>query len=122
MNPLPSTRDCGICARANADVAVNETHETQAEPVKSSDFAEFGQFAAHVGAHSLEAQLEAQQHLSKLWIDQFSRPQLLRRETQRTEDDFSAKKAFSTLHICCAREACPQEDGCSKLPMRQAIE
>ena len=41
------------------EVAVNETHETQAEPVKSSDFSDFGQFAAHVGAHSLEAKLEA---------------------------------------------------------------
>ena len=41
------------------EVAVNETHETQAEPVKSSDFADFGQFAANVGAHSLEAKLEA---------------------------------------------------------------
>ena len=41
------------------EVAVNDTNETQAQPVKSSDFADFGQFVAHVGAHLLEAKLEA---------------------------------------------------------------
>ena len=57
------------------EVAFNETHETQSAPVKSSDFADFGQFAAHVGAHSLEAKLEAAAtYLSQVrGIDQFSR-------------------------------------------------
>jgi hypothetical protein len=59
------------------EVAANDTNETQAEPVKSSDF---GQFAADVGAHSLEAKLEAAAtYLSHIrGIDQFSRPKLLR--------------------------------------------
>ena len=74
---------------------MTDTHETQSEPVKSSDFADFGQFAAHVGAHSLEAKLEAAAtYLSQIrGIDQFSRPQLLRTvKLSGTEDDFSREE------------------------------
>ena len=79
------------------EVAVNETHETQAEPVKSSDFADFGQFAAHVGAHLLEAKLEAAAtYLSQIrGIDQFSRPQLLHTvKLSGTEDDSSREESL----------------------------
>ena len=80
-----------------ADEAVNDTSETQAGLVESSDFADFGQFADHVGAHSLEAKLEASAtYLSQgLGIDQFSRPQLLRTvKLSGTEDDFSREESL----------------------------
>ena len=97
------------------DVAVNETHETQAEPVKSSDFADFGQFAAHVGAHSLEAKLEAAAtYLSQIrGIDQFSRPQLLRTvKLSGTEDDFSREESLQHFaHMLRTGKLARKEDG-----------
>ena len=97
------------------DVAVNETNETQAEPVKSSDFADFGQFAAHVGAHSLEAKLEAAAtYLSQIrGIDQFSRPQLLRTvKLSGTEDDFSREESLQHFaHMLRTGKLARKEDG-----------
>lgn len=97
------------------DVAVNETQETQAEPVKSSDFADFGQFAAHVGAHSLEAKLEAAAtNLSQVrGIDQFSRPQLLRTvKLSGTEDDFSREESLQHFaHMLRTGKLARKEDG-----------
>ena len=97
------------------EVAVNETHETQAEPVKSSDFADFGQFAAHVGAHSLEAKLEAAAtYLSQVrGIDQFSRPQLLRTvKLSGTEDDFSREESLQHFaHMLRTGKLARKEDG-----------
>ena len=97
------------------DVAVNDTHATQAEPVKSSDFADFGQFAAHVGAHSLEAKLEAAAtYLSQIrGIDQFSRPQLLRTvKLSGTEDDFSREESLQHFaHMLRTGKLARKEDG-----------
>ena len=97
------------------EVAVNETHETQAEPVNSSDFADFGQFAAHVGAHSLEAKLEAAAtYLSQVrGIDQFSRPQLLRTvKLSGTEDDFSREESLQHFaHMLRTGKLARKEDG-----------
>ena len=97
------------------EVAVNETHETQAEPVKTSDFADFGQFAAHVGAHSLEAKLEAAAtYLSQIrGIDQFSRPQLLRTvKLSGTEDDFSREESLQHFaHMLRTGKLARKEDG-----------
>jgi len=97
------------------EVAVNETHEAQAEPVKSSDFADFGQFAAHVGAHSLEAKLEAAAtYLSQVrGIDQFSRPQLLRTvKLSGTEDDFSREESLQHFaHMLRTGKLARKEDG-----------
>ena len=97
------------------EVAVNETHETRAEPVKSSDFADFGQFAAHVGAHSLEAKLEAAAtYLSQVrGIDQFSRPQLLRTvKLSGTEDDFSREESLQHFaHMLRTGKLARKEDG-----------
>ena len=97
------------------DVAVNDTNETQAEPVKSSDFADFGQFAAHVGAHSLEAKLEAAAtYLSQIrGIDQFSRPQLLRTvKLSGTEDDFSREESLQHFaHMLRTGKLARKEDG-----------
>ena len=96
-------------------VAVNETHETQAEPVKSSDFADFGQFAAHAGEHSLEAKLEAvATYLSQVrGIDQFSRPQLLRTvKLSGTEDDFSREESLQHFaHMLRTGKLARKEDG-----------
>ena len=97
------------------EVAVNETHETQAEPVNSSDFADFGQFAARVGAHSLEAKLEAAAtYLSQVrGIDQFSRPQLLRTvKLSGTEDDFSREESLQHFaHMLRTGKLARKEDG-----------
>jgi hypothetical protein len=97
------------------EVAVNETHETQAEPVNSSDFADFGQFAAHVGTHSLEAKLEAAAtYLSQVrGIDQFSRPQLLRTvKLSGTEDDFSREESLQHFaHMLRTGKLARKEDG-----------
>lgn len=97
------------------EVAVNETHATQAEPVKSSDFADFGQFAAQVGAHSLEAKLEAAAtYLSQVrGIDQFSRPQLLRTvKLSGTEDDFSREESLQHFaHMLRTGKLDRKEDG-----------
>ena len=97
------------------EVAVNETHETQPEPVNSSDFADFGQFAAHVGAHSLEAKLEAAAtYLSQVrGIDQFSRPQLLRTvKLSGTEDDFSREESLQHFaHMLRTGKLARKEDG-----------
>ena len=96
-------------------MAVNETHETQAKPVKTSDFADFGQFAAHVGAHSLEAKLEAAAtYLSQIrGIDQFSRPQLLRTvKLSGTEDDFSREESLQHFaHMLRTGKLARKEDG-----------
>ena len=96
-------------------MAVNDTNETQAEPVKSSDFADFGQFAAHVGAHSLEAKLEAAAtYLSQIrGIDQFSRPQLLRTvKLSGTEDDFSREESLQHFaHMLRTGKLARKEDG-----------
>lgn len=96
-------------------VAVNDTNETQAQPVKSSDFADFGQFAGHVGAHSLEAKLEAAAtYLSKIrGIDQFSRPQLLRTvKLSGTEDDFSREESLQHFaHMLRTGKLARKEDG-----------
>jgi hypothetical protein len=97
------------------EVAVNDTNETQAEPVKSSDFADFGQFAAHVGAHSLEAKLEAAAtYLSQIrGIDQFSRPQLLRTvKLSGTDDDFSREESLQHFaHMLRTGKLARKEDG-----------
>ena len=97
------------------EVAVTDTHETQAEPVKTSDFADFGQFAAHVGAHSLEAKLEAAAtYLSQIrGIDQFSRPQLLRTvKLSGTEDDFSREESLQHFaHMLRTGKLARKEDG-----------
>ena len=97
------------------EVAINNTNETQAEPVKSSDFADFGQFAAHVGAHSLEAKLEAvATYLSQIrGIDQFSRPQLLRTvKLSGTEDDFSREESLQHFaHMLRTGKLARKEDG-----------
>lgn len=97
------------------EVAVNDTNETQAQPVKSSDFADFEQFAAHVGAHSLEAKLEAAAtYLSQIrGIDQFSRPQLLRTvKLSGTEDDFSREESLQHFaHMLRTRKLARKEDG-----------
>ena len=55
----PAAEAPEIAVPAPAPKPEGAVNETQAEPVKSSDFADFGQFTAHVGAHSLEAKLEA---------------------------------------------------------------
>ena len=106
-------------------VAVNETHETQAEPVKSSDFADFGQFAAHVGAHSLEAKLEAAAiYLSQIrGIDQFSHPQLLRTvKLSGTKDDFSREEGLQHFaHMLRTEKLARKKDGLFELPMTLAI-
>ena len=97
------------------EVAVTDTHETQTEPVKTSDFADFGQFAAHVGAHSLEAKLEAAAtYLSQIrGIDQFSRPQLLRTvKLSGTEDDFSREESLQHFaHMLRTGKLARKEDG-----------
>ena len=97
------------------EVAVTDTHETQSEPVKTSDFADFGQFAAHVGAHSLEAKLEAAAtYLSQIrGIDQFSRPQLLRTvKLSGTEDDFSREESLQHFaHMLRTGKLARKEDG-----------
>ena len=97
------------------EVAVNETHETQAEPVNSSDFADFGQFAAHVGVHAFEAKLEAAAtYLSQVrGIDQFSRPQLLRTvKLSGTEDDFSREESLQHFaHMLRTGKLARKEDG-----------
>ena len=97
------------------EVAVNDTHETQAQPAKSSDFADFGQFATHVGAHSLEAKLEAAAtYLSQIrGIDQFSRPQLLRTvKLSGTEDDFSREESLQHFaHMLRTGKLPRKEDG-----------
>ena len=94
------------------EVAVNET---KTEPVKSSDFADFGQFAAHVGAHSLEAKLEAvATYLSQVrGINQFSRPQLLRTvKLSGTEDDFSREESLQHFaHMLRTGKLARKEDG-----------
>ena len=97
------------------EVAVTDTNETQAEPVTSSDFADFGQFAAHVGAHSLEAKLEAAAtYLSQIrGIDQFSRPQLLRTvKLSGTEDDFSREESLQHFaHMLRTGKLARKQDG-----------
>ena len=97
------------------EVAVTDTNETQAELVTSSDFADFGQFAAHVGAQSLKAKLEAAAtYLSQIRaIDQFSRPQLLRTvKLSGTEDDFSREESLQHFaHMLRTRKLAWKEDG-----------
>ena len=69
----------------------------QNEQANTSEFSDFGEFAAHVGAYSLEAKLEAAAtYLSQVrGIDQFSRPQLLRTvKLSGTEDDFSREESL----------------------------
>lgn len=102
-------------AAPTPEVAVTDTHETQTEPVKTSDFADFGQFAAHVGTHSLEAKLEAAAtYLSQIrGIDQFSRPQLLRTvKLSGTEDDFSREESLQHFaHMLRTGKFARKEDG-----------
>ena len=114
----PAAEAPEIAASAPApkpDVAVNDTNETQAKPVKSSDFADFGQFAVHVGTHSLEAKLEAAAtYLSQIrGIDQFSRPELLRTvKLSGTEDDFSREESLQHFaHMLRAGKLARKEDG-----------
>lgn len=110
----PATEAPEIAA-PKPEVAVTDTHESQTEPVKTSDFADFGQFAAHVGAHSLEAKLEAAAtYLSQIrGIDQFSRPQLLRTvKLSGTEDDFSREESLQHFaHMLRTGKLARKEDG-----------
>ena len=114
----PAAEGPEIAASAPApkpDVVVNDTNEVQAKPVKSPDFADFGQFAVHVGAHSLEAKLEAAAtYLSQIrGIDQFSRPQLLRTvKLSGTEDDFSREESLQHFaHMLRTGKLARKEDG-----------
>ena len=114
----PAAEASEIAAPAPAprpEVAANDTNETQAEPVKSSDFADFGQFATHVGAHSFEAKLEAAAtYLSHIrGIDQFSRPQLLRNvKLSGTEEDFSREESLQHFaHMLRTGKLARKEDG-----------
>ena len=114
----PAAETSEIAAPAPApkpEVAAIDTNETQAEPVKSSDFAVFGQFATHVGAHSFEAKLEAAAtYLSHIrGIDQFSRPQLLRTvKLSGTEEDFSREESLQHFaHMLRTGKLARKEDG-----------
>ena len=87
----------------------------QNEQANTSEFSDFGEFAAHVGAYSLEAKLEAAAtYLSQVrGIDQFSRPQLLRTvKLSGTEDDFSREESLQHFaHMLRTGKLARKDDG-----------
>ena len=109
--PAPEDEPTQVAVSEQANVETS-AQIVQAEP---SEFADFGQFAAHVGAHSLEAKLEAAAtYLSQVrGIDQFSRPQLLRTvKLSGTEGDFSREESLQHFaHMLRTGKLMRKEDG-----------
>ena len=88
---------------------------TQDEQANTSEFSNFGEFAAHVGAYSFEAKLEAAAtYLSQVrGIDQFTRPKLLRTvKLSGTEDDFSREESLQHFaHMLRTGKLARKDDG-----------